>query len=225
MKIVSGIYVIRNKQNGKLYVGSSKNIRSRVNSHYSALRRGAHCNRHLQGAWNESDEQSFIDEILEECPESELLQREQYWITKLDVTNPSIGYNLSSDTTAPTRGLIFSAETRAKISKANKGKKRTPEFSLKMSAIHKGHVPTDTARKNMSVANKKRGTAHIEHMARLNSVRQKKDYVFINPDGVVYQVHGLVQFCEEHGLSKSAMCMVAQGKYKTYKGWKCHKVE
>lgn len=168
MKIVSGIYVIRNKQNGKVYIGSSKNIRSRVNSHYSALKRGAHCNRHLQGAWDEYGEQSFEDEILEICPEPELLQREQYWITAMNVTDQQVGYNLSKDTTAPMRGLAFSAETKAKISKANKGKKRTPEFSARMSATHKGYVPTDEARLNMSIANKKRGLGHIHRLADLN---------------------------------------------------------
>lgn len=227
MNIVSGIYVIRNKSNGKIYIGSSKNIRSRVNSHYSALRRGAHCNRHLQGAWDQYGENNFEDKILERCETDKLLEREQHWIKVLNVTDQSIGYNISANTTSPMLGLSMSNEIKDKISKANKGKKRSPEFCKLMSDINRGRQPTEENRRNMSIANKRRGLAHIDRLAELNKETFKKDFIVTSPDGTVYQVHGMKQFCEEHGLSRSSMCSLANGYYKgkTYKGWKCCKVD
>jgi hypothetical protein len=44
---------------------------------------------------------------------------------------------------------------------------------------------------------------------------------FIGPDGTVYEnVHNLTHFCEQQGLQKSNMCLVAAGKQYEHKGWK-----
>ena len=49
-EIISGIYKITNKVDGKFYIGSSKNLHKRWLSHRSELRRNHHCNQHLQSA-------------------------------------------------------------------------------------------------------------------------------------------------------------------------------
>lgn len=43
----SGIYQIRTLVNGKIYVGSSVNLRARRNRHFSNLRRNEHPNQHM----------------------------------------------------------------------------------------------------------------------------------------------------------------------------------
>lgn len=48
----SGIYLIKNNLNQKIYIGSSMNIYRRWLSHISALQRGNHCNVKLQNSWN-----------------------------------------------------------------------------------------------------------------------------------------------------------------------------
>ena len=45
---IIGVYVIRNLVNGKVYVGSSKDILCRFNGHKACLRRNAHANKFLQ---------------------------------------------------------------------------------------------------------------------------------------------------------------------------------
>lgn len=54
-----GIYKIRNRVNGKEYIGSSVRILRRFRDHKYALRRGEHKNKKLQNAWNKHGEHAF----------------------------------------------------------------------------------------------------------------------------------------------------------------------
>lgn len=50
--MTSGIYQIKNKRNGKLYIGSSKRIEARIDKHKRMLRSNYHSNIHLQRSYN-----------------------------------------------------------------------------------------------------------------------------------------------------------------------------
>lgn len=54
-----GVYAIKNKLNGKCYVGSSKNIKKRFYCHSSFLRRGNHHCAHLQNAYKANGPDAF----------------------------------------------------------------------------------------------------------------------------------------------------------------------
>lgn len=83
MKIISGIYYIKNKINEKIYIGSSKNIYNRKSQHYSELRGNYHENIFLQRSWNKYGEENFEFGILEEVEDiDELYTREQFYIDK-----------------------------------------------------------------------------------------------------------------------------------------------
>lgn len=77
-----GIYYLKNTSNGfKVYIGSSIDIRKRLTSHFSALRRGNHRCVHLQHVFNKYGEDSIQIGILEECDElnvKELREQEKY---------------------------------------------------------------------------------------------------------------------------------------------------
>jgi hypothetical protein len=46
---------------------------------------------------------------------------------------------------------------------------------------------------------------------------------FVSPDGTLYKdVYNLADFCKKHGLSKSKMCLVSQGKRTHHRGWTKH---
>lgn len=77
-----GVYIIRNKVNGKFYIGSSKNIWNRWQSHKYELNNGIHSNKHLQRAWNKYREENFEFDVLEFCDEEIQFQREQEYIDK-----------------------------------------------------------------------------------------------------------------------------------------------
>lgn len=78
-----GIYQIRNIRNGKIYIGSSKNLDKRKYQHFRALKNKSHFNAYLQNAYNECSE-NFVFEILLICSEEMLTKYEQTFFDFLD---------------------------------------------------------------------------------------------------------------------------------------------
>lgn len=68
-----GVYEIYCQKTGKRYIGSSKNIEQRWQSHLSNLRRKAHHNYKLQQAYIRYGENNFIFKTLEEVYDENLL--------------------------------------------------------------------------------------------------------------------------------------------------------
>ena len=78
-KHIIGVYTICNLVNGKRYFGSSKNCKSRLSGHRTALRRGDHTNVALLQEWNMFGENAFEFAIVEETmtlPEARRLENE-----------------------------------------------------------------------------------------------------------------------------------------------------
>ncbi|MCJ8015138.1 DUF2087 domain-containing protein [Paenibacillus sp. KQZ6P-2] len=61
-----GVFQIRNKENGKIYVISSTNLPGTINSQKAKLSSDYHVSRTLQKDWKELGEEAFAFEILEE---------------------------------------------------------------------------------------------------------------------------------------------------------------
>ena len=70
-----GIYKITNLINNKIYIGKSVNIEKRFQSH-----KRAKCNMAIHKAIQKYGINNFTFEILEECEEQQLDNREKYWI-------------------------------------------------------------------------------------------------------------------------------------------------
>jgi len=85
----SGIYIILNYNNNKIYVGSASDLKHRRSTHFSLLRRNKHYNKHLQFSYNKYTKENFQFVIIEYCDKDSLIQREQYYI---DTLNPQ--YNI-----------------------------------------------------------------------------------------------------------------------------------
>lgn len=134
----SGIYIIRNKKNGKVYIGQSRRLSNRQYMHFHTLEKGRHFNKHLQRSYNTYGADSFTFEILEYCGIDILDEREKYWIEQYDSVNCAHGYNneyggnVGKEVSERTReakrgeknpmyGKTPSAETRAKMRKATLG--------------------------------------------------------------------------------------------------------
>lgn len=92
--IISGIYTITNLIDGKMYVGYASDLHDRRRVHFGNLVNKKHCNKKLQNAVNYYGINSFLFEILEECPEEYLVALEHYWCTILNTRNKAYGYNL-----------------------------------------------------------------------------------------------------------------------------------
>jgi len=103
MNIITGIYLIQNKINGKNYVGSSININCRWNKHKSLLRRGLHKNENLQIEWNKYGEDCFKFEVVEKIPDGQSLQEaEDVWLKAHH--GEQYCYNTGRRSDAPWRG-------------------------------------------------------------------------------------------------------------------------
>jgi hypothetical protein len=50
-------------------------------------------------------------------------------------------------------------------------------------------------------------------------------YIIFDPNGLKYDIVGLVDFCKEHGLNKGAMGAVTRGETLHHKGWTGYKVK
>lgn len=92
-KKICGVYKITNIVNGKLYVGSLKDIEYRWSQHRDELNKGTHGNPHLQRAWNKYGQSSFKFEVIEECEPSIQFEREQFYLNTLSPFDDN-GYNI-----------------------------------------------------------------------------------------------------------------------------------
>lgn len=97
--LMTGIYKITNIQNGKIYVGQSNNIKRRWREHLS-LTSTAHSA--IRESIKKYGKESFIFEVLEECPVELLNERETYWIRELKSFGE--GYNLNEGGEYSSRG-------------------------------------------------------------------------------------------------------------------------
>jgi group I intron endonuclease len=113
----SGIYIIKNTQNNKVYVGSSVNVKNREYKHFWMLGRGVHDNPHLQKSYNKYGKSSFIFEVVEICDDSKLIDKENYYISNYKSNVISFGYNLA--TVNEFRRNTFNDEVKVKLSKYN----------------------------------------------------------------------------------------------------------
>lgn len=82
---MNAIYKIINKINNRIYIGSTKNFRTRTTSHLNMLRNNKHSSKLLQQDYNKFGEESLEFEIIERCDFDDLKSREQHYI---DLLNP-----------------------------------------------------------------------------------------------------------------------------------------
>jgi group I intron endonuclease len=211
---MSGIYIWLNTINFKVYVGKTINFKNRLKSHKKLLRKNKHFNSHLQNAWNQYGENSFIFKIIEECKTDLLGIKEIFWVNCLKALNREFGYNNEMPTEEG--GKIVSKETREKLSKTNKGNP----------CPTKGRPCSDHTKKLISNANRgkvgpNRGIPmRQETKDKLSTIHAKKIYQFLNPNGDIIEITNLRKFCRDNNLERSNMQKVFKGEIFSCKGWK-----
>jgi group I intron endonuclease len=210
-----GIYLIRSTRDGKFYVGSTVNMRSRWNVHRRALRSGTHHNAHLQSAWNKYGESHFEFVVLKHAPTEKLLEAEQSWIDRTRCTDRSVGFNISSlactagESLARTWDGFYDPDgMRCSITNLFDFCRRR---GLDFPSMHR-------LAKGRSKPKSYRGWTHE------NSVR-KRPYIktwegFIDPDGrSIEPFRNLAAFCRHRGLDTTHMLAVARGRLVSHRGW------
>lgn len=237
---ICGIYRFVCFDSGKIYIGSSENIGSRLWHHLWRLRRSNHPNRHLQGAWNTYGETSFLISVVEVVEDKEnLLDREQVWLDATCAYNPEKGYNHFSIATrnsplerpnpvlaqrwivTPPDGEEFEIINLKKFCRENNLRDGA------MTDVANGtwtHHKKWKCRKASMTRDEWETLCRTRKPVRNKRDRAARDYFAIDPDGKVFRVHNLMQFCKPRGLSRSLMGEVASGNRPHHRGWKCIRI-
>lgn len=121
-----GIYKIESPS-GKVYIGQSVDIDSRWKK-YQAL----NCDNQtkLLNSFSKYGVDSHTFEILEECVESKLNERERYWQDYYNVVSDGLNCRLTETTDKSGR---LSEETKNRIGNANRGRVHSEQSKLNMS--------------------------------------------------------------------------------------------
>jgi group I intron endonuclease len=183
----SGIYVIRNKINGKEYVGKSKELTKRNSAELSALRNNIFnisknkkiSNHHLQKSFNKYGEENFEFKTIKNniCP-GLLGVYEIFEIAKRGLPNHDLGYNYTQGGDG-CYGHTQSEESNKKRSEATSGDnhylnkmtyEEREEHLKKRSESHKGQIPWNKDQKQPQTS----GENHPNTDLTINDVRDIK---------------------------------------------------
>ena len=178
------IYRIWNRNTGMSYIGQTViSVKYRINKHFRC-----HDGCYLHNAIQKHGKDIFESEIIESnIPNSQLDDRERFWIQQFDCVKPN-GYNLTKGGKGAS-DYKHSIESRQKISKsrigkkpANYGKKHSVETRQKISEAAKGRKHSLESRKKMSEARKGRvawnkGKKHSpESIRKMSEAKQGKKH-------------------------------------------------
>jgi len=161
---MQGVYRIRNKLDGKRYIGSTDNLQTGWKYRKRALRKGKHHNIHLQRAWNKYGEKSFVFEVEEsvEGDSKALKRREQDYLDEWFPTG--LLYNIARKADRPSfEGKKHTEESLDKMRNVQLGenngmfgKTHTQETKDQMRESHLGYKHTQEALDKMSISQTKR---------------------------------------------------------------------
>jgi group I intron endonuclease len=162
-----GIYIIRHRDSGKLYVGSSVNIRRRAYSHENALTHGTHANAHLQAAFALYGDAAFEVTLIGAVADRETLRAaEAAAIARFRSDDRALGYNVEPVVMGP---VGRAPETILKMAAASRGKKQSAEtIARRVASLVGGKHPPRSAAMLERAADAQRGKTHTpEHKAKI----------------------------------------------------------
>jgi len=174
-------------------------------------------------------------DTLEDALEAECVLHDFYKIdknphfsNKAKQTSKKFYCSISGENNPSKRDDVREKIRLGKIGENNPAKR--PEVREKLSAARKKRITTDETKKKMSEAHKGRpgtygmlGKKHSEET--LEKMRKRRENInnkiwkLKDSEGKVYTTNNLKHFCEQNGLSDSAIHRVVSGKRNHHKGW------
>ena len=197
-----GIYKITNKINGKFYIGQSVDIERRFMEHKTP-----HGTMNsIKLAMKKYGKENFSFEVIEECSENDLNEREMYWIATL---KPQ--YNRCGGGTGA-KGHHVSKEVRSELSRKSKAYwDRLPD-EKKQSIVQNltgppvGHLVSEETKGKLRAANlgKKQSAQTVEK--RKETMRKKKENGYRRTN----ERHKKKVICVETGIVYESVKAAAQ---------------
>lgn len=144
-----------------MYVGLSKMLSARLNSHRKHLLENTHLNYRLQNAWNATNGIGFEFRILIYLEEP-LLEAEAQVADELILN----GYTLLNIAPPGQNLPVMDTETRQKISETMKGRKRSPESVSKGANTQRGRVMSEDQKEKLRkvLSGRKLSPSHIANI-------------------------------------------------------------
>lgn len=225
MSELPGVYVIKNKRDGKLYVGSSLKPKARIKHHIRSLNHNKHFNEHLQNAWKVWGIESFMWEVIEVCTSENRLKREQEWIETFRTNEPSFGYNKAY----PVRTVV-SSKRMSDIHKAYwgslTGKARVerldhftdPNKNRKTISATMANLWQDPTFRAMRLAGLDRGREKINanpsaaQLAALDQARDKAIEKMQSPEGRANQSLNNLRQWQDPKIKAARLASLAKGR-------------
>lgn len=138
-KAQSGVFVIRNTLDSRVYIGATKHLLNAFRQARYDLRTGQHSSDRLQAFATAHGLGMLRFDVLELCPVDQLPAAKQRHLDRYQASAPAHGFNILSQPVGA--GQQLSPEARARISAGKKGRPitpRTPEHQEKLDAAHRG---------------------------------------------------------------------------------------
>ena len=204
----SGIYMIKNNINNKVYIGQSKNIYKRFLEY-----RKNRFNTHLSRAISKYGLENFFVFVLEKnISLDNLNDKEQYWIDYYQSYNVDYGYNMRPIAESM-RGYKHSESTKKDISNKMLGNTNA-----------KGNILSDTTRKNISDSKKgwKPSETHLKALQEgcIKASRKKIMQIDKNTNEIIKIWDSLSEACDELKIHITLLSLCLHNKRKSTGGFK-----
>ncbi len=148
---IPAVYLITNTVNGKVYVGQTVNLYKRRDRHRRSCLTECSDRRPLVAAFRKYGFHNFSFSILETPLVVDLTEREQFWMNFYRSYERDKGYN-AAPAAGSCLGVKHSAETKAKVALASRGRRHTPLSKLRLSIAHTGKIMSPSTRERIRLA-------------------------------------------------------------------------
>lgn len=221
----AGVYAIRNIRNGKMYIGSSKNLNRRRRRHFTQLKLNKHHNSHLQSAYN--NKSYFVFGVLKLCKPGKRLSLEQKYINHYKVYKDQYGYNMYKNVRHVPSGSDSYGAISCKII--------NPQGEVVQIECAKDHCEKHNLSKSLfsQVLNgyyyqckgwRKYNKSEIGK--RITVKEYGKNYKLLSPEGEIVYVDNVTKFCRNHSdLKLRSIYSLLSGDQNKHKGWRMYKPE
>lgn len=209
---------------GRVYIGQTVNIKKRM-----IFYKNMNCVRQtkLYSSFLKYGVENHVIEVIEECAETSLNNRERYWQEKYDSLSRENGMNLRLQKSDDKSGRM-SRETLEKMSKSQVGKKRSDGFKKACSDRLKGR-PMFSVEMIKKYTELKRGIPRSDNVKRKISATKRRMSTYcilqLNKDGDLIKKWNSLAEIEEAGFYKSNIHHCITQKYKTAHGFKWTKAD